>query len=235
MLLKNRFLFLFVAALVLFGCTKTTNDNSAANITPIYTEYYTIQVGQSMMYRLDSVVLLPFGTDTVTHTYDQKDSVMSVTKDLSGNLEYTVNSYIRPYNTDLQWTYISSYRVSPKVQTLEMVDEDNLRFVKMASPVSDNFSWDGNNYFMKDYTPGSSDPLSIYVNWKYQYANKDSAMTLSTGTFANTVTVNEIDAASSAVFDPTQYYARSLSVESYAKGWGLIHRKQLFLTWQTAL
>ncbi len=235
MLLKNRFFFfLLIFILALSSCSKTINEADVSGITPIYKEYYTIQVGQSMFYRLDSVVLLSFGSDTVTHTYEQKDSVMKVGNDLSGNLEYTVNSYIRPYGSNLQWTYMSSYRVSPKVQTLEMVNENNLRFVKLASPVTDNFSWDGNNYFMKDYVQGTGNELEIYFNWKYQYANRDSTMTLSTGTFTNTVTVNEIDQASSPVFDPSIFYSRSLSVESYAKGLGLIHRKQLFLTWQNS-
>lgn len=212
------------------ACTKTTVDS---NPQTSYTDYYTVNVGQSMLYRLDSVALLDFGADTVTHTYWQKDSVMSVTTDLEGGLQYNVNSYIKPYEGNTDWSYLTSYRVMPKEQTLEITDEDNLRFIKLASPVSDGFSWDGNAPFMKDYNPGSSDPLVIYQGWNYQYTNKDSVLELSTGTFSNTVTVTEKD-EENMPFDPTNFYARSLAVESYAKGIGLVHRKRLFLTWQSS-
>ncbi|MFT4203152.1 MAG: hypothetical protein QM610_04495 [Chitinophagaceae bacterium] len=232
MRLYNRLL-LSVLFLLSIGCTKTTYDSTSAS-TPLYTEYYTIQVGQSMLYRLDSTVLLSFGSDTVTHTYLQKDSVMSVTTDLTGNLLYTVNSYIKPYTGDIQWTYLTSYRVTPKVQTLELVDANNLRFVKMASPVTENFSWDGNNYFMQGYTASTDDALSIYQDWNYQYTNVDSTITLTTGTFPNGVTVKEVDTEVGGPFDPAYYYSRTFSEESYAKGWGLIHRKQLFLIWQNS-
>ncbi|WP_447642891.1 MULTISPECIES: hypothetical protein [Chitinophagaceae] len=232
MLSKNRFLYVLFLVFVFGSCTKTTNDNNAAAITPSYVDYYSIEVGQSILYRLDSVVLLPFGKDTVTHSYWQKDSVMNVSKDLTDNLLYTVNSYIKPYTGNQDWIYLTSYRVTPKNQVLEIIGMDNLRFIKLASPVVDNFSWDGNSYFMKDYTPSSNDPLAFYQNWNYQYTHTDSSMVLTTGTFLHTTTVKEIDDSTGIASDPSAYYARSLATESYAKGIGLIHSKLLYLIWQ---
>ena len=215
------------------SCSKTTIDQNASQQTS-YSEYYTINVGQSMLYRLDSVVLLSFGRDTTTHSYWQKDSVMSVTKDLAGGLQYNVNTYIKPYIGNFDWQYSYSYRVTPGVQNIQLIDQNNLRFIKLVSPVSDGFSWDGNAYFMKNYSPNTNDPLYIYLNWNYQYANKDSVLQLKTGNFNNTVTVKELDVEAGAPFNPANYYMRNLSVESYAKGIGLIHRKQLFLIWQNS-
>ncbi|PZP46958.1 MAG: hypothetical protein DI598_11515 [Pseudopedobacter saltans] len=229
----KRFSILIFLSVFYISCSKTTIDENASQLTP-YTDYFTIQVGQSILYRLDSTVLLAFGTDTTTHTYWQKDSVMSVTSDLTGGLQYNVNSYIKPFVGNYDWQFLTSYRVTPTVQNLQLVDEDNLRFIKLVSPVVDGFSWDGNAYFMKNYQPSADDPLSIYQNWNYQYTDKDSIMNLKTGIFSNTVTVKQIDTANAPSFDPAEYYARSLSVESYAKGIGLIHKKLLFLTWQNS-
>lgn len=233
MRLINKYFSVLAIALFAVSCTKTTLDQNASQ-TP-YTDYYTIEVGQSMLYRLDSIVLLPFGSDTVTHSYWQKDSVVSVTKDLSGGLQYNVYSYIKPFTGNFDWDFLTTYRVTPTVQNVQLIGEDNLRFIKLVSPVSNGFSWDGNAYFMKGNTGISdNDPLSIYLNWNYQYTNKDSILQLKTGNFPNSVTVKQIDFEAGAPFNPANYYARKLSYESYGKGLGLIHRKQLFLTWQNS-
>lgn len=228
---KMRFCIVLFFATLLTSCSKTTLDENK-NQTP-YTDYFTIHVGQTILYRLDSTVLLSFGRDTLTRTYWQKDSVMSVTKDLAGGLQYNINSYIKPYEGNYDWQLLTSYRITPNVQNLELIGEDNLRFIKLVSPVSDGFSWDGNAYFMKNYVPTTNDPLAIYQNWNYQYINKDSILQLKTGIFSNTVTVKALDKEEGAPFNPADYYSRSLSEESYAKGIGLIHRQQLFLTWQS--
>ncbi|QES89296.1 hypothetical protein [Rhizosphaericola mali] len=221
--------------LVICSCSKTTIDTQTYST---YKDYLSINVGDSYLYRLDSVALLSFGTDTVTRTYYRKDSVISASLDGENNTTYRIYTYLKPFTSSSNsWVYLNAYNITLDSTNLQLVDENNLRFIKLSNPITVEHSWDGDAYFTIGTSASSSfsDPADVYINyqsqWSYQYTDLNTAQTFYDQSYNNTITVNEIDYTEGSM---SSYYTRLYSSESYAKGLGLIHRKFLFLNWQTS-
>lgn len=232
---RRAILFNLICIVIISSCTKTTleTDNYST-----YKDYFSLNVGASYLYRLDSTLTLAFGADTITRTYYQKDSVMSVSLDGENNPTYRIYSYTKPFtSTSNNWTYSAAYNVTLDSNEMQLVDANNLRFIKLSNPITTGHTWDGNAYFTIGTSPSSNftDPADIYINyatqWLYQYTDLNVQQTYHDQAFNNAITVNEIDYTQG---DMTSYYQRMYSSESYAKGLGLIHKKFLFLLWQTS-
>ena len=46
----------------------------------------------------------------------------------------------------MNWQPIATYYITPIDHGIEVMDENNLRFIKLREPIQNDFSWPGNSY-----------------------------------------------------------------------------------------
>jgi hypothetical protein len=215
---------IFVSAF--FSCKK---DQSLS----VYTSakiYYPLQSGRVLFYRLDSTTIPAFGTSLVTISYHLKDSTGISFMDNTGRESWPIYRFITDTLEQKPWQSISTYYVTPTANNIEVVDDNNLRFIKLVSPVSEGINWMGNSYID---TRSATTPFQYLDGWNYTYTAIDSAYTTLAGVIDSTVTVMQRDETSpEGAFDPQFYQQRNYSVEVYAQNTGLIYKNFLHWTWQ---
>ena len=217
----------FATAVLISSCKKETTTISFSSLT----EYYPLQVGKSLIYRLDSTTTPPFGASLQVISYLAKDSIESIFPDNQGRNSYRVFRYITDTLQTKDWQYISTYYITPTNQSIEVLDDNNLRFIKLHMPILEGFSWKGNKYIE---TISSSSNVSYLDDWDYTYQNCGMPITVMKGTLDSTITITQRDDTQPAgAFDPSSYQQRNYAVEVYAKGIGLVYKEFLHWTWQT--
>ena len=212
---------------LLFSCTK----NSEKLSFPALSDYYPLQTGHVLIYRLDSSLIPLYGSDLEIRSYHAKDSIADTLRDNAGRLSYRIYHFVTDTLESQPWIPVSTFIATPQDQTIEFVDDNNLRFLKMKQPLRDYFSWAGNTYID---TKSSTSPFQYLDGWNYTYQNVGQPYTVEMGTLDNTVTVLQQDETSPpGPFDPGSYQQRNYSIEVYAKGIGLVYKEFLHRTWQT--
>lgn len=190
-------------------------------------DYYPLQTGHRITYRLDSTVYIALNTIRTTRSYIVQDRVEAETKDNLGQKAFLVRRWIRSNIDTTQWTGNAAYMVVPLRKSIEIID-NNLRYIRIQQPLRNNFSWKGHRYINT-----LTDPLLQYLDdWTYTYEKTGQPQTVGTRTFSETVTVNQRDEVINNPNDKTKFFTVSRSVEVYAKGIGLIYRDFLHETWQ---
>lgn len=184
------FLILAFAAFSFFSCTKKTEQYTSAPLS----DYYPLQVGKYITYRVDSTVYTNFGHVTEIHSYQVKHSIDALTTDNLGRPAYRVFRYIRDTAGTQPWTPNGSYFITPLDQSIEVV-ENNLRVIKMHLPVKDGFSWPGNTYLPNDayssfYSFNNDDDMA---SWSFSFTGIDQPMTINGNNFSKVTTVTQID------------------------------------------
>ncbi|HXB06293.1 MAG TPA: hypothetical protein VNW04_04240 [Puia sp.] len=209
--------------IVVASCKKT-NHYPATSLTDYF---LTLQVGKYAIYRLDSLNFYYYGQlDTVT-SYLAKDSVESSFVDGSGNTAWNVTRYLSD-TTGTNWNPTETYTVTPFQQRIELT-EDNLRFVKLAFPLSTGFSWQGNDYLpyapYQDFFDFSDDSHLTLGNWNYTYQSVNKPYAVGSQNFDSTVTVlQENDSINVPIRDVNSFASRTYWSETYAKHIGLVYR-----------
>lgn len=217
---------IFIYMLILFSCTKTDVLSSSADAK----NYYPVSSGMVWIYRLDSTNIPAFGTSLVTNSYHIKDSVGSSFADNTGRESWIVYRFITDTLEQTGWQSLSSYYITPTKNDVEVIDDNNLRFVKLATPVHNSFTWQGNNFID---TRSATTPFQYLDGWDYMYMNVDAPYTALAGIIDSSVTVFQHDETSpEGPFDPAFYQQRDYSIEVYAKNVGLIYKNFLHTVWQ---
>ena len=227
--MKGKFLLLLLIIIlsVIAGCKKTNNGFSL----PLLSEYYPLQKGKVFIYRLDSIVIPAFGTSLVEKSYAAKDVIEDTFTDNLGRLSYRVFRYTTDTLMIKPWQYESTYYITPTDQSVEVVDNDNLRFIKLKEPLRDGLAWQGNAFID---TKSATSPYQYMDRWDYTYQNFNAPYVVLNGTLDSTITVWQQDETTpDGPFDPNNYQQRNYSIEVYAKGIGLVYKEFLHWTWQT--
>jgi len=221
-----------IATIVITSCKKTTYTYPDSPMTNYFAP---LQLGKYVIFRLDSLNFYYYGQlDTLTH-YLAKDSVEEATTDLLGRPSWKVVRYL----SDTQgtaWTPTESYLVTPTRTTLEMV-EDNLRYIKLAFPMDEGYSWTGSTYLpyapYQDYFDFSDDSHLNVQRWNYTYQNVNKPYTVGNKVYDSTTTVLLVSDSINVVYDSTNapvivvdtsFASRTYWTETYAKNIGLIYR-----------
>lgn len=215
---------LILAILLFHACSKKTETFQAASIS----DYYPLELGHSITYRMDSTVFVNFNSTEEVHSYQALDVVDALITDNLNRPSYRIRRYIRDTAGTQPWVDNSSYMVTPLQFSLELID-NNLRYIKLHLPIQDDYSWKGNSY-IDTYSTNSE--VTYLDDWDYTYANTDQPYDLGNQLVPNTVTVNEHD---DLVGDPTVdtvFSRRDFSMAVYAKGIGLIYKDFLHREYQ---
>ena len=219
------FCILFVTLCVLQGCKKqSTNLN-----LPQLADYYPTQPGKVFIYRLDSTYLDVTYTQLLVSSYLIKDSIGTVYNDNLGRASYPVYRFITDTLNSTPWQALVTYYITPTTQDVEVVDDNNLRFIKLVEPIVDSFTWSGNSYINTQ-----TGTYQYMAGWNYIYRNVNQPYTVLKGTVDSTVTVLQDDNTSPpGPFDPSNaFQERDYSIEVYGKGIGLIYKDFLHWIWQ---
>lgn len=220
--------YLIALIFLLVGCSKQTEELQV----PLASDYYPLETGHAFIYRLDSTVIAYTGTSLAVHSYLAKDSIADTIRDNQNRLSYRVYRFISDTLGVSPWQPIASYYITPTDHGIEVMDENNLRFIKLKEPVQNGFSWPGNSYID---TKSAGSPYQYLDGWNYAYQNVGQPFTVLNGTLNNTITVLQQDETSPpGDFDPNNYQQRNYSVEVYAQGIGLVYKEFLHWTWQPA-
>jgi hypothetical protein len=207
------------------GCKKETEDFNA----PKYTEYYPLQVGKYITYRLDSTVYINLNTQKVVRTYTVRDVVDAEITDNLGRKAYRIRRLMQnPGNPD-QWVDNAVFVVTPQDKSVELVD-NNQRTIKLKEPLKEGSTWRGNS-FISDTDESF---FAFLASWEFIYEGVDLPYTLGTREFEETVSVLQSDDTLGDPDDKRFYYQVEKSSEVYAKGIGLIYKDFLFEAWQPA-
>lgn len=215
-----------IAYIVFFSSCKKQSDS----VYQTAKEYYPVESGKVWFYRLDSTTIPAFGTSLVTRSYHLKDSMGLSFFDNEGRESWPVFRFITDTLEINPWKSISTYYITSTKNNIEVVDDNNLRFIKLVSPVSKGIDWMGNVYI--DTRSGTT-PYLYLDGWKYVYTAVDSPYITIAGKIDSTVTVMQRDETSpEGPFDPQFYQQRNYGVEVYAHNIGLIYKNFLHWTWQ---
>ena len=197
-----------------------------------YNEYLPFQVGKYITYRLDSTVFTMQGRAEETHSYHEKHVIDAEITDNLGRPSYRVFRYIRDTAGLQPWTPSGSYFITPLSNSVEVID-DNLRIVKLANPIKEFGSWNGNRYlYYEPYTSlyNFSNDDNMF-DWTYTIDGKGETETYFGKTYTDVITIVGADESLNVpITQPDSYASRSLSVEKYAKDLGLIFQE--FILWE---
>ncbi|MBI3882810.1 MAG: hypothetical protein HY305_00925 [Sphingobacteriales bacterium] len=210
----------FACTLILSACNKTdTFQQTSIN------DYYPLEVGKYIIYNLDSIVTVNFGQRLDTVNYQVKYLVDGQLTDNLLRPAYRIVRSIRKDSTQ-GWTIDNSFMAVNTGNTLEFVDDNNLRFVKLRLPVKYGFSWKGNTFID---TKSATDPNFQYLDdWDYKYDSINYYIPLGNKIIDSTIKVAQIDETDTSPILPS----RNFSEEKYAKGIGLIYKNTVHWVYQ---
>src|SRR6476660_5557283 len=95
--------------LLLTGCSKKSAEISF----PALNDYYPLQTGRVLIYRLDSSLIPLFGTDLQIKSYLAKDSIADTIRDNQERLSYRVYRFVTDTLNVGPWTPIGTYYITP--------------------------------------------------------------------------------------------------------------------------
>lgn len=201
--------------LSLSSCNKTETYPTAA-----LEDYHPLQQGKYIVYQLDSLKYLSFGTRDTTVTYQVKYLTDTIITDNLGRKAWRIFRFIRKNETEA-WATDATFMAVPGNNQMEFI-ENNLRYIKLHLPIENNFSWKGNSYI--DTYSAFSD-IKYLDNWDYMYSGIGSTENFGGQTFSDVLTVNQRDEVIGDPNDPSSYSEINYGQEKYAKNIGLVYRK----------
>jgi len=207
--------------LINFSCNKS---NPLVTDTPA--DYYPMHLGNYIIYRMDSLKFINVGSKDTIISYLAKEVVEDSITDNLGQPSFRVVRYLSDTTGTTGWTPSIAYMVTPLKGSVEVV-ENNLRFIKLVTPVQDWISWLGNAHID---TKSDTSQVPYMDGWNYTYAKTGQPYNVLEGTIPLTVTVNEADAVTGSAngsFTQTVY-----CVEIYGKNIGPIYKKFLYSVYQ---
>lgn len=219
-------LIVFFAVIIITSCTKKDVISSSVKAE----NYYPVLQSKVWVYRLDSTAIPDFGASLVVHSYHVKDSVASSFFDNTNRLSWIVYRFITDTLEQTPWQSLSTYYITPTATNIEVLDDNNLRFIKLVTPVVKNKTWQGNSYID---TRSINSQYQYLDGWNYTYTSVDSPFTALAGIMDSTVTILQQDETSpEGAFNPDYFQQRDYSIEVYAKGIGLVYKDFLHWIWQ---
>lgn len=220
-----RYLFLFLLYILTGNLQSCKKETETFKDIPL-TDYYPLQIGKYIIYQLDSTVFTNFETRKEIHSYQVKDLVTDTITDNENRPGFQIRRMIRDSAGLTDWKDLAVFMATPLDHSIEYV-EDNLRYIKLKSPVRENFNWQGNRYI--DAT-GALDYLST---WDYTYAEVGHPFLLGSRQIENTVKILQSD---ETMGDPELYpnniASKNYSIEVYGKDIGLIYKDFIYWFYQ---
>lgn len=206
---------LFTLTVVLLSCGK---DEGVAPYDSTE-DYVPLTVGSYIEYKLDSTIYSDFDNSVVTRNYLMKLEIIGKITDGENDDLYKFNRSLKPVDGAQEYQLKNVWFAKVKNGKLEAT-EDNLRFIKMISPLINDKTWKGNEFISPS---GNDNPVTstrFYEDWDYTYKAVGEPATINGNSFENTVTISQVDKVGGP--GAINHYVAS---EIYAKGVGLVKKR----------
>jgi len=217
---------IFFCSLLLIRCN-SKNDIVSDHIS----DYTNLGIGKYVIYKLDSTVTLPFGTGFTVNSYTVKDSIEAMVTDNLNRPGYRIVRYVFDSTTNT-WNNSNTFMAIQTGSTFEYI-ENNMRQLRLVSPIVNNFSWKGNSYIGSSPFNFTSDDDN-YLSWVFAYRNVGSPFRVGNLNFDTTITVVQFDSTTNKPFYVNSLSSYSRSYEVYAKGVGKIFQDLFSWEYQTS-
>ncbi|WEK35725.1 MAG: hypothetical protein P0Y53_24835 [Candidatus Pseudobacter hemicellulosilyticus] len=217
----------------LMSCEKTEQYPSDQ-----LTDYFVMEPGKTITYRLDSLIFINFGQKDTTISYQAKDVVDASYTDQAGQPAWRVIRYLRDLEStdDKDWQVDMSYQVKFSGKHVELL-EDNLTYRKLQLPITMGFSWQGNNLlptnpFRVRYQFSNDNDIR---SWDYMYDEVGGTEIINNKPYEDVVTVFQAgDSVNVPVIIPNAIGYKDHWVEKYAKNIGLVYKEVVLWEYQPA-
>ncbi len=214
-MLRNISIFTLIIFIVITACKKVSDPFQVEKEL----DYYPLEVGNYIVYEVDSIIYNPTGIKVVdtTKTFFREE-IVDTLQDNEGNTLFKIEKFEKK-----DWN--SEWAVS-KVLSASVIDnqafrtEDNLKFMPLVFPLRENKSWNGNVFFDPLQTVViAGETLEMFKDWS-SHRMRDIGEPESIGNlnFDEVLTVNASNSTSNKIeFRSWQ--------EKYAKGIGLVYKE----------
>lgn len=224
-----RLCLLALIVISLFSCS----DKKEEFETETLAEYFPLQAGKSITYRIDSLVFTNFQRDIEVHSYQVRHVVDAETVDNLNRPSFRIHRFLRNGDGSGEWVNNGTYFVTPLFDRIEIV-EDNLRFIKLHAPFREGYSWKGNSYLHLDpYSAYKFTAFGYMRNWEYYYDAFNSTFEYQGQVYNDVWTVEHQDFDDNfPVTEAARPGGKTRSVERYAKNIGLVYREYAIIEYE---
>jgi hypothetical protein len=192
-------------------------------------EFSPLTSGRNITYRIDSLVFTQFGRQVETRSYLMRYTIDSSFLDNQGRKSYRIIRMIRDTLQTQPWRPDGSFYITSTPSQMEWI-EDNLRQVKLQTPLRPGAQWNGNRFLANNplyptYDFSYDDNIQ---NWIYTLSAELSSFQYRNKRYENVITVMQIDEAVNVpITIPTSYAFRNYAVDRFAKNIGLVYREHI--------
>ena len=190
-------------------------------------EFSPLTSGKTITYRIDSLVFTQFGRQVETRSYLMRYTIDSSFLDNQGRKSYRIIRMIRDTLQTQPWKPDGSFYITTTPSQMEWI-EDNLRQVKLQTPLRPGAQWNGNRFLASNplnppYDFSNDDNIQ---NWIYTLSAEPSSFQYRNKRYENVIAVMQIDEAVNVpITIPTAYAFRNYAVDRFAKNIGLVYRE----------
>lgn len=199
-----------------FNLSCNSTDSVLPTNFPEATTYYPLTIGKYITYATDSIHYYETIANDTVHV-EIKEVIADTFRDGSNNLTYRIERFNRPAGgTD--WTLVGTSTVSYVNQSVEKV-ENNLRYLKLVSPVEKNVEWAGHIYLGglgSLPVDQECNNLQFLEGWEFCYTQVAAAETVGNFNFDDVITVVQNGSQNLIEFNKSE--------EKYANGLGMVYR-----------
>ncbi len=229
MMKPNYLSFLIFSALISLVACKPGSTLEDIDIDYGY-EYFPLEVGKFVEYKLDSIVYDTVAAGVVRDTFSwfSKEEIVDTFTDLNNDLSFRIERTQRKTAAE-PWQIAEVYSATRTTDQAIKV-ENNFRFIKMVFPLEQGDIWDG-NLFIDDETIFNiaGESVEVFKSWAYELDDIDQIDVVSNMPFDSVMTIYQ--ANNQEGFEPNLIELR-YSLEKYARGVGLIYREMRILDTQ---
>lgn len=206
------------------ACSKETATVEASRAK----DYFNLEKGRYITYDLDSMKFVNFGQDDTVIHYEAKDVVDEQITDNSQRPAWRIIRYLRPAGStnESQWKPSMTYMIVEAGNNIEVI-ENNLRFVKMVSPVKENYTWRANTHLpFKPFDAMYSFSMDEDIQyWESVYEGVGESTTINGLNLDNTVMIRQVEDSVNVPIEFVESIGyKVVWNEQYARGIGLISK-----------
>jgi hypothetical protein len=215
-------------SLLLLGCNPKVEELQLETAG----DYTALQPGKYITYRLDSTVFPQQGRAEEVHSYQEKHLVDAEITDNLGRKSYRIYRFQRNLAGTTAWSPSGTYMITPLQNSLEVI-EDNMRVIKLFTPIREGATWKGNRYlafepYASRFNFNNDDNMA---DWDFEISSVGETAKFGNQQVTDIITLNQQDETiNNPATMPDTYATRTLSVERYAKGLGLVFQE--FIMWE---
>lgn len=195
-----------------FGCTETE-----VVVVPDGRDYFPLEVGQLLEYRIDSIIFDDIQGGNVQDTFSGfiRERITAKFEGLTGDTAYIIERSFKRMEMD-PWVVTNIYSESTD-DSYAFRQEGNLSLVKMQFPLRDITRWDPTAFIDPTIeVEVGTELIEMYSNWEGLVLNLNTPETIGFFSFEKVLTCQQAD--------DDNDIERRFVMEKYAEGIGLVLR-----------